>query len=96
MKYIVLILFTFSTNAAEITHDYVLNNAYKACKNHQGFHYIVTKTKWLKNDKNNRYPCERKYIVSCQDSYKEVINSEVSYCFISKMQIDESLKELNK
>lgn len=97
MKLISLILalmFSFAALGQEITHDYILSQAFNICKNHQGFHFIVTKTKWYKNDKENRHPCNRKYVVSCQDEHKQVINDEGIYCFISKMQIDESLELL--
>ena len=76
------------SEGSEITHDYIIENALEICKNHQGLHYIVTKTKWLRNDEHDRHPCDQKYVVSCQDGYKQVLYSETKYCFISKMQID--------
>jgi hypothetical protein len=90
------LLTTFLTGCAEhtkdyigIIHDYEIRNAITVCIKHEGLHYIVPHQK-MEVDKEEQYPCEASYSVRCQDGTLIKVPSEVKYCFISKMQLEES------
>ena len=79
-----------------IVHDYMFENALVLCKEHKGFHYMVHESKILAKDTppyhTDDYPCEERTLIRCQDGTLQQFETGVAHCFISEMQIDDTLK----
>lgn len=78
-----------TTKRVGIVHDYMLENGKVLCKFHEGLHYIITNTT-LKIKTNK---CSALYLVRCQDGKLFEEDTEVTWCGISEMQIQESLSK---
>jgi len=72
-----------------LVHNYIFYNAVKMCANHGGLHYIVTDVSMA--DDNTSNPCDEKIKIRCQDQVLLDFNSGVKYCFIQRMQLEETL-----
>jgi hypothetical protein len=101
MRYLLLLLLVTSCSSYPkknigIIHDYIITAATKSCADHGGLHYIVAI-----NHINGRgarfssgeyeYPCVDKYQFRCQDDTLSTFNDEVSWCFISIIQVEETI-----
>lgn len=76
-------------------HDYVIDQARLDCKNNSGLHYIISNKEIYKDEEGrDRKPCSDNYIFRCQDGTDIKYNSGIAYCFISEMQMKESLGEV--
>lgn len=73
-----------------IVHDYIFDNATKACVRHDGLHYVVTDTQIFESGPSGEYPCEQTMKFRCQDGKLITFNNGVKACFISESQIRES------
>ena len=97
MKYLGLLLLltgrsTYPQQNVGIVHDYIIRNAQKICASHSGLHYIVSVQTIMDKGEREDYPCTEVFKVRCQDQVLLQINDEIAWCFIPKMQLDESLK----
>jgi hypothetical protein len=74
-----------------IIHDYVFTNAENICKTHNGLHYVVQVTDIEEVGSDKNYPCSEKTQFRCQDGTLHTFETGVGYCFISEMQLDDTL-----
>lgn len=111
MKYLILIAFILASCSSYPkkrigkVHDYQIHLAEKACENHEGYHYIIDITdiegKYGPYDDRNdpeefgSRPCTSVTVVRCQDETLHDISYGGAFCFISEMQLEETLKELD-
>lgn len=82
-----------------IVHDYVINNAIKACDNNGGLHHIVQKMDIYADKSNslvdfNDYPCSEVFYFTCQDQTVFKFKDGIAFCFIPESQIQETIKEI--
>lgn len=78
-------------------HDYEINGAKKSCENHGGLHYIVDIETLSKETTGtmdfNDYPCSDRLKFRCQDDTLINFDTGIGYCFISEIQLQETLEE---
>ena len=74
-----------------IIHDYIFINAEKTCKVHDGLHYVVQVTDIEEVGSDKNYPCSEKTQFRCQDGTLHTFETGVKFCFISEMQLDDTL-----
>ena len=111
MRYLILLTFilagcsTYPIKRIGKVHDYQISMAKSACESHEGYHYIIDitdiKSKYGPYDDRNNpeefgaRPCNSVTVVRCQDETLHNISYGAAYCFISEMQLEETLKELD-
>lgn len=83
-----------------IIHDYVFTNANRACKDHDGLHYIVvSETIEAKSTEryghSDDYPCSSVHGFRCQDGTLHKFYDGIGYCFISESQLDETMQVID-
>jgi hypothetical protein len=97
VKYLLPLLFagcaSYPIKYTGIVHDYVFENSKKLCANNGGLHYIVSSETIYEKGKREEYPCEDVYRVRCQDGSLKYFYDGVKYCFISKSQLEETLRD---
>lgn len=95
MKYILFLsLFTIlgcstSYKRVGIIHEYIITAALNKCENHGGLHYITKITDIEEVGLNKDYPCSEYTKFRCNDGSLQNYETEVGYCFISEMQLDD-------
>jgi hypothetical protein len=72
-------------------HEYQFYNSEKACKDHDGLHYILD----IEDIKNSKLDCDDAYYARCQDGKLIRIDYRMkAYCGISEFQLNETLEEI--
>lgn len=75
-----------------MVHDYVFKQAEDACRSHEGLHYVVSIRDIYSEGEDKDYPCADSFKIRCQDGTLLTLDDGIGYCFISEMQLEESLK----
>jgi len=93
LKEFIYPLFVVKTSykRVSIMHNYIFTNAEETCKTHRGLHYIVQVTDIEEVGADKDYPCSEKTQFRCQDGTLHTFETGVKYCFISEMQLDDTL-----
>jgi hypothetical protein len=101
MKYLLVMLLTvgcvsYPKTRISIVHDYIFQNGVRMCEPYAGLHYVVAIQEILaessEGSESKDYPCSKIYSIRCQDGTLLTFRSEVTYCFIQEMQIQETLE----
>lgn len=97
MKYLLCLLLTGCTTTVVrtgIIHDYIFIAGQKICNSHEGLHYIVQETT-LEPGPDDK-PCNEITKFRCQDGSLHNFTTGIGYCFISEMQLNDTLNKQGK
>lgn len=92
MKYLLCFLFMGCTSnivRTGIIHDYIFIAGQKTCSTHEGLHYVVQETSLNPNPDDK--PCNEVTKFRCQDGSLHNFETGTKYCFISELQLNDTL-----